>query len=475
MRLSLAAYGVFTLLLAAPSLGAQSSMPEAFAPRHLRYDARIHFGADSLSGAMTVELENWTTKAASRVSFLLHRLMTASRVTDDAGGAVPFAQRVVRFEDDPIRQVTQLIITLPSAVRSRQRTRLTIAYSGYITPYTEVGWLYVLDHIDTAFTILRMDALAFPVIGGRNHAANRRGPTANFTYDACIRVPAGFVVATGGALTRTKAGDGGMEWCYVSRGASPFMNIAVAKFDTIVSDGLRINYFPADSAGAKYLLGAARRAMETLTSWFGPLHTPAHLAVTEIPDGWGSQGNVVGGIIQTASAFCDTGQVNELYHELSHLWNVTDAEQPSPRWNEGLASFLEQLMKEQLNGFRGRREVEAHVIAALNARMANDSTPRTVPLIDYGRREVTDLSYSVGGLMFATLYELVGEEQFNQIIGGYYQQHRGSGSTRDLVAYARQVSRQDLSAFFDDWIFTTRWTRVVASARAPRDLATHYR
>ena len=253
------------------------------------------------------------------------------------------------------------------------------------------------------------------------------------------------------------------------------MNISVAPFDTISAGGVRIFYLPADSTGARFLARGAVAGMRALTEWFGPLHGEAQLTINEIPDGWGSQSSLVGGIIQSAAAFRDTTRVNELYHELTHLWNATDTDVPSPRWNEGLASFLEELMKERLNGWTGRRAWETRTLAWLNGRIATDSTLRTVPVIDYGRRDATGWSYTVGNFMFATLHALVGDAEFNKMVGGYYQKYATGGTTRDFVAFAKQTSARDLSGFFDDWMFTTRWVQLVATATSVEELAGRYR
>jgi len=199
------------------------------------------------------------------------------------------------------------------------------------------------------------------------------------------------------------------------------------------------------------------------------------LAITEIPDGWGSQASLIGGIIQTASAFRDPTRLGELYHELSHLWNARDLDTPSPRWNEGLAMFLQHLMRERLDGWTGRTDFYTRAIAAMKANVTQDTALRRVPFRDYGNREMTGRSYGVGDLMFATLYDLLGAAQFNRVVGGYYRQFPNGGTTRDFVAFARRTASRDLTPFFEDWMFTPRWTEVLASATSIGDLAAHYR
>ncbi len=463
------------LLVAAMSGQAPDSAPEVFRARHVSLALAIDHAAERLGGSITYDLENWTARPASHISFLVNRLMEASAVRDGRGTALPYTQDVVRFRDEPMRQVTQVRVTLPRAIPAGGRTTVRIEYAGNLVGYTEVGWLYVRDRIDTTFTIIREDALAFPVIGGVSDAANRKRPRGEFTYDAAIRVAARYLVATGGALTRTPHDDGTVTWRYVSEGASPFLNVSVAPFDTLVEGGVHLFHFRADSLGARRTMANTQAALRLLSQWFGPQRTTLNLTIAEIPDGWGSQAHLVGGIIQTASAIRDPARSGELYHELSHLWNARDTDTPSPRWNEGLASFLEDLLRERLHGWTGRGASETRTLAWVRQKADADSLLRVVPMLEYGRRAMTDNSYSVGEIMFATLYDLVGEEQFHAIVGGYYQHFADGGSTRDFVAFAKQTAARNLDAFFDDWIFTPRWAEVLRSASSIGDVANHYR
>jgi aminopeptidase N len=114
------------------------------------------------------------------------------------------------------------------------------------------------------------------------------------------------------------------------------------------------------------------------------------------------------------------------------------------------------------------------LIARAKKTIVGDSLLRVVPMIDYGKKDMTGRSYSIGDLMFATLHTLIGEDEFNKAVGGYYQQFANGGTTSDFVAFAKRTASRDLSVFFDDWMFTTRWTDVVAGATSVGDLAVHY-
>jgi aminopeptidase N len=471
-----ACLAVFVASVITPhALPSQDPAPESFRSLSEQLQVKIDFDEQRLAGSITFNLQNWTNSSASSVSILLHRLMEAKAVRDGSGRPLSFTQDVVRFKDQPMRQVTQLLVTLREPVPAKALTTIRIDYSGYLTPSSEIGWLYVRDQIDTAFTILRRDGLAFPEIASVTNAANRRMPRSEFTYTADVQVPAGFVVAAGGTSSRVANSDGTVTWRYESGKPAPFLNISIARFKMLDSGGVRIFYFSPDSSGARYLSVQAQNALHLLSGWFGPLHDEPRLTIAEIPDGWGSQAHLVAGIIQTASAFRDTMQVGQLYHELTHLWNAPDIDPAPPRWNEGLASFLQGLMQEKLNHWPGRRAREEQRIANLKRDIAADSMLRTVPLAEYGAHDMTGRSYTVGNIMFSAYRDLVGEAAFNKTVGGFYQQFNRGGTTADFVALAKTNAPREISKFFDDWIYSTRWTQIIASSSNVNEIAAHYR
>lgn len=460
--------------LVGPLAISQQSAPESFRITDVNFAARIDYPLQRLEGTVEYRLENWTKSPSSHVSLLLNRLMEASSITDSAGNKLSFSQDVVRFGDQEMRQVTQIKVDFPRAIMPGTSTKIRVDYRGNLVGYTEIGWLYVKDRIDTTFTLIREDALAFPVVGGLSNAANRAVPRSNFAYRAAVTVPAGYVVATGGSETRQTNADGTVTWRYSSLGKSPFLNIAIAPYDTLSADGVKLFYFHGDSVGARRVMSKTNAALRELTTWFGPQRNAVALSVFEIPEDWGSQANLIGGIMQTASAFKDSDRLGELYHELSHLWNVTDSDVAPARWNEGLAMFAQDLLRERLDGWTGRKDRHTRLIASLREQISNDSAYRTVPFALYGQHSMTDRSYSVGRLMFAVLYEIVGSQKFNEVIAKYYRDNPRGISTRDFATLAIRNTNPKLEKFFNDWMFTTAWTKQVAEGATLEELAAGY-
>lgn len=453
------AAGILTALLVTHAGAvAQATGDLGVAMTRLELTLDLDYGDGSLAGSALYEITNLSDAGVTRIPFNVGRLM-AVRAARGAGGAtLDFTQDVAVFTDSPRRQVDHVVVTLPAPLAPGAATRLELEYSGYLVGYTETGSLYIQDRVDQAFSILREDAFAWPAVGTLSRRTNRVAPRPDFDFTARITVPEPYTVASGGRLVERSTRGGRTTFVYESIAPVPFLNLPIAEYGLMERGGVRLYHFPADSAGALRGLGSATRGLELLQEWFGPLGTEPELAVMEIPEMWGSQASLTGGIIQTADAFRDTGPMTALYHELTHLWNAPDLDQPSARWNEGLASFLARRMAGELDGWQGMEDYVLRTSSRILSAAANTPDLGQVPFIRYGEAGATDLSYQVGLLMFYDLYQAMGDERFDAAVGGYYQDHRERGGTfEELLEGLQAHSPKDLTGFFHDWVYTTAW------------------
>jgi hypothetical protein len=388
---------------------------------------------------------------------LLNRLMSVSRVTDPRGVDLPYVQDVVVFDDDSIRQVDAVHVSLGRPVPPQDSVTLVIRYHGFLVGYTETGSLYIRDHVDHDFTIIREDAYAFPVLGQPSWTANRSIPREPFAFQARITVPSDLVVAMGGTPEAPARRDSLVDWTYAGGEPVPFLNITIAPYRVLENGDTRIFYFPADSDGARTVARAVTQALARYTGWFGPLGHDARLVIMEIPEGYGSQASLSAGIMQTADVFRDRTQLRQLYHELSHLWNVPDRDRPSPRWNEGLATFLERRMAADLDGWADWGTELTRTTESLMHRCRELGGCDTIPMAVYGAAGLTDRSYSTGMLMFYALYQVLGPTAFDRAYRGFFQRYRLTGGrTADLAAAFDSVDSRS-ERIFADWMFSARW------------------
>lgn len=438
----------------------------------------VDYQRGAVAGTATLHFRNVGARATSRIPLLLNRLMAASAVTDPRGRAIPFEQDVVIFTDDSLRQVNAIVVTLPRSVPRGDSVAITVRYGGRLVGYAETGSIYIKDHVARGFTILREDAFAFPTLGAPSWTVLRSMPREPFAFSAEVTVPSGLVVATGGERIGTRSRDSTTTWIYRSRSVAPvpFLNITIAPYRTLEEGGVRIFFFPEDSAGATVVGRAARGALARYAAWYGPMEKDPQVTVMEIPEGWGSQASITGGIIQTADAFRDRERLYQLYHELSHFWNVADLDRPSPRWNEGFASFLQWRMAAELDGWNDWDGWVGRMEASLRSRCSSSQRCGTTPLARYGDARLTDMSYPVGAVMFWLLYQALGADAFDRTYREFFQRHRLAGATSDDFVKAFATASPRTQRIVSEWFVTTRWyTRMTAGESVNAMLADYVR
>jgi len=462
---------VVLLALASSTSGAQVVL----SPIHYDLGFDLDFDAGMLRGTARIMVQNPAPDSVREASLLLYRLMRVTVVRDDQGRELAFTQAVVAFEDFGQLQVNQILVTLPEPLAPGAGTTIEVRYEGYLLGYAETGMRYIQDRIDTAFTILRDDSYAYPRPGVPSSMVNRSAPEAAFSYSARVTVPKGFTVANGGRPEGIDTRGGAVTFRYSSLRPSWRMDFAIAKYTALSSGPIRVYHLPGDERGAAGVARAAEQALDLYTRWFGPLKESTALTFIEIPDGWGSQADMTT-IIQSAAAFKDPERHHEVYHEISHLWNPPPTDRPSPRWNEGQASFLEYLVTQEVSG---KPVVDARanqLLDWLRRELPTREAWRRVSLVDYGRAGMTDLSYSVGAVYFDLLYRLAGPESFGKILGDYYAAFGApGGSTRDFVDLVHRTASMDLTQLNSDWILTTAWADRAAQSVSITELEAYYR
>lgn len=471
---------LFTLAITfTPSLAhasrTQAREHVAFAISHLALDLGVDYERGTISGRAELHVINTSKTPEHRISLLVGRLMSVSRATSANGAPLHVRQGVATFVDDSSMQLNAVVVDAGHAIAPGDSFTLVMHYGGVLVGYVESGSLYIKDHIDREFTIIREDAFAFPRAGVLSHQLNRRALRPDFTFDARITMPKGGVVAAGGEPLPTVEHDSLVTWHYRSRTAVPFLNITIAPYKVIENTTARIYFFPQDSVGAAMMQTSIGGAVNSLGRRFGRLDHASQLVVMEIPEGYGSQSSLVAGIIQTADAFRDRGELRQVYHELTHLWNVTDRDVPSPRWNEGLASFLQWSLASELDGWDDWDARLNRSVGALLDGCTKSPSCQQIPMAQFGTAALTDRSYTLGMLMFFALHDVLGEDLFNRAYANFVTEHRQSGGTTQEMAHAFRAVSAKSEPILSDWLFTTRWYSRLSRGETFRQIVESYR
>jgi hypothetical protein len=447
-------------------------------PRVLHYDwkVKVDYDEESILSTCQLVLKNSTGQPVDHVPVLLYRLLTVDSVHTAAGTSVQYSQTVRAFEDNDRQQVNVVDVRLPVALATEDTVTLVIDYHGYLAGYRETGMLYVQDRVRPEFTILRLDCYAYPEIGVPSRQANLAAGLDNFSYRIRVDVPDSLDAANIGLRVSDEGGNNERRVTEF-RSIKPAwrMDVCVAPYARFESGKNVLYSFRADSAGAACVVRAMNKCMDLYTRWFGPLRDFQGFTVIEIPEGFGSQADVTG-ILQTASAFHDSSSLHELYHELSHQWNIPERDSIPCRWQEGLATFLEFLASDSLDGTTRVGTVTDWMLGQVRKEFATDSDAANIPPAQYGVHRVTGYSYSVGMIMCRVLYDVIGHERFMKMIRTAYQEHKADGlSLRDYSANAARTSRAHVRSFFDDWWFSTRGVDLILSGKTVPEMVAMYR
>jgi hypothetical protein len=417
---------------------------------------------NSLSGSVTIRFRNKGPKAIDAVPIVLNRLMRYESAHDGEGRELEIRNRLVEMANFEYYQANAGVVALASAVESGAVAELRLTVGGRLTGYVETGMMYTRESLDPEFTILRSEVLPFPQIAEPDWLEVRKAWADDFDWQATFDVPATHQVANGESV-RIEEKGGRRLYHYKSSRPSSFLVFPIAPYGELKVGANRIFHLPGSEAGAQRLAGNMVKALALYEEWFGPLNVQGGLALIEIPEGYGSQAKFPT-IIQTADAFNSAESMDQLYHELSHLWGVEKYEPQAPRLEEGLSTFLQALVDVKLGGGLSLEEFMASVLGRQQTSYERSPEYRDIAVADFGREGVTGLSYGVGALFYYELYQVLGEEQLIAFLRGFYDAHKDDHADFDtLVDYYRRNLEGDAAQVVEEWLIGTAYVEKITA------------
>jgi aminopeptidase N len=150
-----------------------------------------------------------------------------------------------------------------------------------------------------------------------------------------------------------------------------------------------------------------------------------------------------------------------LAHELAHQWwgNQVTCRDWNHFWlNEGMATFMTAAYKEHQFGQKEYlKDVEAFKASYLKVKQAGKDRSLVFPDWDSPSAEDRTLVYLKGAYVLHLLRKELSEKEFWQGIQLYTRTYWGkSVTTADFQAIMEKVSRRNLSAFFEQWVYLTK-------------------
>ncbi len=384
---------------------------------------------------------------------------------------------VVSFDGFEVLQVNA--VNINENIHPKSIVTYRIHYNGYLLGYQETGMNYVKDRISPEFTLIRSDAFSYPVLCKPSDTSLMRTFASNqFSYELSVTVPESLIVANGGRLISKKTENGLSNYKYESKKLSWRIDIAISSYKFESTERLDIYYFPDDSTSAGTFLANGNKAMQLYTQWWGKLKNDNSITLIETEKQSGGQADETA-ILLPQEAF-NANDYTQLYHELSHLWNVKIVEKKglSPRWEEGLASFSQYYVEECFNPDKAglTDKVANSAIKRLKRNFNSDTEMYNIPMCEYGNKGKAGYSYTQGMVMFTVLSKWLGQEKFNLAIRSFYDKYHSTGATtKDFTKlWEKTLNIKGLKEFFDDWVYTANYTSFIKNDNTIDEIVKHY-
>jgi aminopeptidase N len=394
-------------------------------------------GANRLSGTATITAT--ATQDLSRFDLDLRGFDVGAVTVAGAPAAVA-------------RDGQELIVTPAKALRRGQAFTVVVPYAGVPEVVTDPdgsieGWVPTKDG---AFVVGEPQGAPawFPA---------NDNPRDKATFQVSMTVPAGLTAVGNGELVSQTTSGGRTTFTWRERFpmATYLATITTGRFDVTQgrTPGGVPTYVAVDPALASSAAGALRalpEAIDFYTSIYGPYpFEDAGAIVDDAPSvGYSLE-------TQTKPVFAYAPDEATVVHELAHQWfgdAVTLTTWPDIWLHEGFATWSEWIWDEHL----GRRSA-AQELKTLYSTRASDTAfwgPAIAALP--GPADLFDGTVYVRGAMtLEALREKVGDAAFFRLLRTWFAEHRyGNVTTADFIATAERVTGQDLTAFFDAWIFS---------------------
>jgi aminopeptidase N len=214
-----------------------------------------------------------------------------------------------------------------------------------------------------------------------------------------------------------------------------------------------VNYvYPEDLASAQSSTGVTVDIMDLFSDLFEE-YPYSDEKYGHAQFGWG------GGMEHTTVSFMGGFSRGLIAHELAHQWfgdKITCGSWQDIWLNEGFATYLTGLVTEDFDGeaaFKGWRSSKISSITSSTSGSvyipASDTT-------NVGRIFSSRLSYNKGSMVLHMLRKKLGDAAFYQGLQDYLNDPNfafGYAKTPDLITKMEDASGEDLTEFFNDWIY----------------------
>lgn len=366
-------------------------------------------------------------------------------------------QRVLDAQGEPLRfrQDTgyELNVDFLNPVPEGKASSLTIEYGGALTtaegsPIENLK----LAYIGPEGSYLLYPARWFPVSG---YGVDR------FTAEMRITVPTGEVVIASGEASQPVSESGKVTYTFRETHVTFPGTVVAGNYHVIPSTepGPSTTFYLKrdDPELVQVYAEAVSEILEFYSRQFGS-YPFERLAIVEIEDGTVGGYSGPGMALFAARGLTTSINYNLLGHELAHQWwrNLVSPETIHDRYlDEGLATYSAAMLEEEVKGQAAFEQTMRRV--SIGALTREDVVPLSQSgLLREYSAEYQSIVFQKGAMVFHMLRYVVGQEKFIQALRTMATDYAwDTVASDDLQILMEEVSDQDLTYFFAQWVSST--------------------
>lgn len=349
----------------------------------------------------------------------------------------------------------ELLITPTSPLVDGQRVAVDVTYTLKPEPIPSaagelVGWFptrggsYVLNEPEGANTWLPCD----------DHPSDK----ATFRFE--ITVPTGLTAVANGALVEHTSTPTTDTWIWQEDRPMTTYLIQLLTGDYELVDGTGPNGLPLlsvvlhdDRTTMQPYLDTIDDQIDYFDDFFGPYPLDRYgIAITDSRPGLAMEtmGRSQFSREDFASGRLDQLQELLLSHELAHQWfgNAVSPARWADVWlTESFATYADWMWLDHI----GSQSITSAATAGLAEReQRSPATPDADEMFSFN-------SYDGGAIVLHALRKTIGDDLFFNVLRRWVTDNNGlSRTTDDFVALAGKVAGQDLTEFFDTWLYADK-------------------
>jgi aminopeptidase N len=280
--------------------------------------------------------------------------------------------------------------------------------------------------------------------------------------EVIIHTPPGNTGVSNGLLISETITATGKRFRWQHSYPIPAYLIAIAvtnyvKYTDVVGSGATAlpidNYvYPEDLTTAQASTAVAVPIMNFFENTFGPYPYRSE-KYGHAQFGWG------GGMEHTTISFMGGFSRSLIAHELAHQWfgnKVTCGSWQDIWLNESFATYLTGMTVEHLDGATNFKSWRTNANNRATTPVNGSVYVPAMDTLSVGRVFNGNLSYNKGAMVLHMLRKKVGDTDFQQTLQNYLNDPQlafNYAKTPDFKAIAESTCSQNLSGFFDDWIY----------------------